>query len=75
MFFFIHRNSSDLHLIQLILSQLKFVDHIKNGEMIFDNICEILELAKSTSTKQVIINGLEDVVDMSFHDRLVRKLM
>ena len=60
--------------VELILTQLKMIDHIANGEMLCEKIFEILQLANNRS-RQAIIRSLEDIVDLMRHNEVVQKLM
>lgn len=60
--------------IDLILAQLKFVDHLTNGDMVCDKMFEILDLA-TNDARQTIIRSLEDIVDLTRHNDVVKKLM
>lgn len=60
--------------IELILYQLKFVDHLTNGDLVCDKIFEILEVA-SDNARQTIMRSLEDIIDLTRHNDVVKKLM
>lgn len=59
--------------IDLLLAQLKFVDHLSNGEFVCEKIFEILELA-SNDSRQTIIKSLEDIIDLTRHNDVIEKL-
>lgn len=60
--------------IELILAQLKFVDHLTNGDTVCEKVFDTLEMA-SNNTRQVIIRSLEDIIDLTRHNDVVKKLM
>lgn len=60
--------------IELILAQLKFVDHLANGDVVCEKLFEILELA-ADDARQAIIHSLEDIVDLTRHNDVAKKLM
>lgn len=60
--------------IELILAQLKFVDHLTNGEIVCEKLFDIFELA-ANDARQAIIRSLEDIVDLTRHNDVARKLM
>lgn len=60
--------------IELILAQLKLVDHLANGDVVCDKLFEILELA-TDDARQAIIRSLEDIIDLTRHNDVVKKLM
>lgn len=60
--------------VELILSQLRFVDHFANGNTLFERMLEILELVGSEA-RQTIIRYLPDIIDSSKHNAIVEKLM
>uniref|UniRef100_A0A182QES9 Fanconi anemia group D2 protein n=1 Tax=Anopheles farauti TaxID=69004 RepID=A0A182QES9_9DIPT len=63
-------------IVGFVLSQLKFIDHIQNGELVFEKVFELL--AKASSNPVVfdeIIFNLEDVIDVSKHDDALARLV
>lgn len=60
--------------INLLLAQLKFVDHLSHGDLVCDKIFEILELAEG-DIQGVIIKCVEDIVDLTRHNDVIDKLM
>lgn len=68
-----HSHAPTLH-IELILSQLKFVDHLSNGNNLCDKMMEILQLAES-NVQQTIIRYLQDIIDTKRHNDVVVALM
>lgn len=60
--------------IELILAQLKFVDHLANGDVVCEKLFEILELAVSDA-RQAVIRSLEDIIDLTRHNDVAKKLM
>lgn len=60
--------------IELLLSQLKFVDHLANGDLVCERIFEILEMA-TENARQTIMRSLEDIIDLTRHNDVVKKLM
>lgn len=59
--------------IDLLLAQLKFVDHLEHGEFVCEQMFEILELATGDA-RQTIIKSLEDIVDLTRHNDVIEKL-
>lgn len=60
--------------IELLLTQLKFIDHLSNGEIVCDQVFEILQHA-SDESRPIIIKNLADIVDLTKHNEVVAKLM
>lgn len=60
--------------IDLLLAQLKFVDHLSHGELVCEQIFEALETA-SDDARCTIIKSLEDIVDLTRHNDVIEKLM
>lgn len=60
--------------INLLLAQLKFVDHLSHGDFVCEKMFEILELA-SGDIQEVIIKSVEDIVDLTRHNDVIEKLM
>lgn len=54
---------------------MKFVDHFKNGEILEKKLLDALEVAATMSYKQVIIRCLVDLIDLTRHNDVVKKLM
>lgn len=50
------------------------VDQQKHGEAVFEQIFEILSVA-SAPAKRMIITSLEDIVDITLHDRTIVKIL
>lgn len=57
-----------------MLQHLRYVDHIKNGEILIKKLFEILELEK-TIFQQIIIECIPDLVDVTRHNDIIKKLM
>lgn len=68
------RSGASLSLVQLLLAQLMLVDQQKHGEAVFEQIFQILAVA-SAPVKQMIITSLEDIVDITLHDRVIVKIL
>lgn len=66
--------NSEVPIVSLILSQLKFIDYISNGENLFKKIFSVLNIANDL-VRSDIIRSLEDVLDPSLHDRAVKQIM
>lgn len=60
--------------IDLLLAQLKFVDHLSHGEFVCEEIFDALETA-SNDARSTIIKSLEDIVDLTRHNDVIDKLM
>uniref|UniRef100_A0A182YL09 Fanconi anemia group D2 protein n=1 Tax=Anopheles stephensi TaxID=30069 RepID=A0A182YL09_ANOST len=63
-------------IVGFVLSQLKFIDHVQNGELVFEKVFELL--AKANRNQVVfdeIIFSLEDVIDVSKHDDALARLV
>lgn len=60
--------------IELLLAQLKFVDHLSHGEFVCDEVFEALEAA-SYDARRIIIKSLEDIIDLMRHNDVIEKLM
>lgn len=71
---FLFFSSDNLVLFEFILSQLKFADQLRNGDMIFNRIFEVLAAAKPTA-KRSIIQELNDIIDDIRHTDAAHKLM
>uniref|UniRef100_A0A7G3AIN6 Putative fanconi anaemia protein fancd2 nuclease n=1 Tax=Lutzomyia longipalpis TaxID=7200 RepID=A0A7G3AIN6_LUTLO len=61
-------------ILVMILSQLKFINKIKHGEMVFTRIITVLE-ASPMDVKQTIVRHLDDVIEAKRHSEIIRKLM
>lgn len=61
-------------ILVMSLSQLKFINKIKHGDIIFRKIIDILE-SSPMEVKQIIIKHLDDVIEVRKHSEIVRKLM
>ncbi|XP_052873129.1 Fanconi anemia group D2 protein homolog [Anopheles cruzii] len=59
-------------IVRMVLSQLKFIDHVSNGDMVFARVFELL--AKANETFEEIILHMEDVIDVSKHDEALERL-
>lgn len=66
-------NSSNME-IELLLAQLKFVDHLSHGEFVCEEIFDALETA-SEDARRIIIKSLEDIIDLTRHNDVIEKLM
>ncbi|XP_031621413.1 Fanconi anemia group D2 protein [Contarinia nasturtii] len=66
-------NASNME-IELLLAQLKFVDHLSHGDFVCTEIFDALETA-STDARRTIIKSLEDIVDLTRHNDVIEKLM
>uniref|UniRef100_A0AAG5DH85 Fanconi anemia group D2 protein n=1 Tax=Anopheles atroparvus TaxID=41427 RepID=A0AAG5DH85_ANOAO len=63
-------------IVGFVLSQLKFIDHVQNGELVFEKVFQLLAKAKrETVIFDEIIFSLEDVIDVSKHDEALHRLM
>lgn len=60
--------------IDMLLAQLKFVDHLSHGDFVCAEIFEALETA-SDNARRTIIRSLEDIVDLNRHNDVIEKLM
>lgn len=60
--------------IELLLAQLKFVDHLAHGEFVFEEVFDALETA-SENARDIIIRSLEDIIDLTRHNEVIEKLM
>lgn len=60
--------------IELLLMQLKFVDHQANGETVCDKLMNIFESA-SNAACETIVKGIEDIVDLTRHNAVTERLM
>lgn len=60
--------------INLLLAQLRFVDHLSHGDLVCEKIFEILEIA-SGDVQEMIIKSVEDIVDLTRHDDVIAKLV
>lgn len=60
--------------IELLLVQLKFVDHLSHGEFVCEEVFDALETA-SDDARRIIIRSLEDIIDLTRHNDVIEKLM
>lgn len=60
--------------IELLLAQLKFVDHLSHGEFVCEEVFDALETA-SDDARSIIIRSLEDIIDLTRHNDVIQKLM
>lgn len=71
--FFFRTNASNME-IDLLLAQLKFVDHLSHGDFVCEEVFDALETA-SNDARRTIIRSLEDIVDLTRHNDVIDKLM
>ncbi|XP_049295693.1 Fanconi anemia group D2 protein homolog [Anopheles funestus] len=63
-------------IVGFVLSQLKFIDHVQNGELVFEKVFQLLEKAnRNPVVFDEIIFSLEDVIDVSKHDDALARLV
>uniref|UniRef100_A0A8W7PHY3 Fanconi anemia group D2 protein n=1 Tax=Anopheles coluzzii TaxID=1518534 RepID=A0A8W7PHY3_ANOCL len=63
-------------IVGFVLSQLKFIDHVQNGELVFEKVFELLGKAnRQPVVFDEIIFSLEDVIDVSKHDDALARLV
>uniref|UniRef100_A0A182W1S1 Fanconi anemia group D2 protein n=1 Tax=Anopheles minimus TaxID=112268 RepID=A0A182W1S1_9DIPT len=63
-------------IVGFVLSQLKFIDHVQNGEKVFEKVFELLGKANHNPVVfDEIIFSLEDVIDVSKHDDALARLV
>ncbi|XP_050081321.1 Fanconi anemia group D2 protein homolog [Anopheles maculipalpis] len=63
-------------IVGFVLSQLKFIDHVQNGELVFEKVFELLAKAnRNPVVFDEIIFSLEDVIDVSKHDDALARLV
>uniref|UniRef100_A0A182PS96 Fanconi anemia group D2 protein n=1 Tax=Anopheles epiroticus TaxID=199890 RepID=A0A182PS96_9DIPT len=63
-------------IVGFVLSQLKFIDHVQNGELVFEKVFELLGKAnRNPVVFDEIIFSLEDVIDVSKHDEALARLV
>ncbi|XP_058170795.1 Fanconi anemia group D2 protein [Anopheles ziemanni] len=63
-------------IVGFVLSQLKFIDHVQNGELVFEKVFQLLaKVKRETVIFDEIIFSLEDVIDVSKHDEALHRLM
>lgn len=68
------RSGASLVLVQLLLAQLTLVDQQRHGEAVLEEIFEILSVA-SEPAGRLIVGSLEDIVDITLHDRIIVKIL
>ncbi|XP_058055359.1 Fanconi anemia group D2 protein homolog, partial [Anopheles bellator] len=62
-------------IVGFVLSQLKFIDHVANGDVVFARVFELLAKANRASVVfDEIIFSMEDVIDVSKHDEALERL-
>lgn len=61
-------------IVQLILAHVQMVDQQKYGQVVFNQIFEIIPVA-CPSAKELIINGLEYLIDLTMHDEALEKVL
>uniref|UniRef100_A0A182N3J7 Fanconi anemia group D2 protein n=1 Tax=Anopheles dirus TaxID=7168 RepID=A0A182N3J7_9DIPT len=67
---------SEDSIVGFVLSQLKFIDHVQNGEVVFEKVFELLAKAnRDPVVFDEIIFSLEDVIDVSKHDDALARLV
>uniref|UniRef100_A0A182MP79 Uncharacterized protein n=1 Tax=Anopheles culicifacies TaxID=139723 RepID=A0A182MP79_9DIPT len=63
-------------IVGFVLSQLKFIDHVQNGELVFEKVFQLLAKAnRNPLVFDEIIFSLEDVIDVSKHDDALARLV
>ncbi|KFB50246.1 AGAP011769-PA-like protein [Anopheles sinensis] len=63
-------------IVGFVLSQLKFIDQVQNGELVFEKVFQLLaKVKRETVIFDEIILSLEDVIDVSKHDEALHRLM
>lgn len=67
-------SGGSLTLIRLLLIQLTLVDQRQHGEAVLEQIFDILAVS-SDPARLLIINRLEDIVDITLHNRVMTKLL
>uniref|UniRef100_A0A182FW89 Uncharacterized protein n=1 Tax=Anopheles albimanus TaxID=7167 RepID=A0A182FW89_ANOAL len=68
--------SSQDSIVGFVLSQLKFIDHFQNGDMVFEKVFELLAKANRNGVMfDEIIFSMEDIIDVSKHDDALRRLL
>ncbi|XP_050089785.1 Fanconi anemia group D2 protein homolog [Anopheles aquasalis] len=68
--------SSQDSIVGFVLSQLKFIDHVQNGDVVFEKVFELLAKANRNGVVfDEIIFSMEDVIDVSKHDDALRRLL
>lgn len=72
--FFVLISGASLTLVQLLLTQLMLVDQQRHGDAVLEQILQVLGAA-SAPARQLIVNSLEDIVDITLHDRLIVKIL
>lgn len=60
--------------IELMLTQLKFINHLANGTMVCEKVLDTLEMA-SNHTRQVVIHNIADIIDMTHHNEIMNRIM
>ncbi|ETN67576.1 hypothetical protein AND_000597 [Anopheles darlingi] len=68
--------SSQDSIVGFVLSQLKFIDHVQNGDLVFEKVFELLAKANRNDVVfDEIIFSMEDVIDVSKHDDALKRLL
>ncbi|GAB0092727.1 Fanconi anemia group D2 protein [Sergentomyia squamirostris] len=62
------------NILVMCLSQLKFINKMKHGCLVFTKIVDILE-SSHLDVKLIVIRHLDDVIEAKRHNEIVRKLM
>lgn len=64
----------EIPFVDLILSELKFLNVVEHGDIVSLKIFQVFELA-TTNYQQVIIRSMPDIIDVGRHDEALERLM
>lgn len=73
-FYFSETLNLEVPYVDLILSELKYLNIIEHGDMVSFKIFQLLELA-TAKYQQIIIRSIPDIIDVGRHDEAMERLM
>lgn len=73
-FYFSETLKLEIPFVDLILSELKFLNVVEHGDIVSLKIFQVFELA-TTNYQQVIIRSMPDIIDVGRHDEALERLM
>lgn len=73
-FFFSETLKLETRFVDLILSELKYLNIIEHGDLVSFKLFQAFELA-TPNYQQVLIRSIPDIIDVGRHDEAMERLM
>lgn len=73
-FYFSETLKLEIPFVDLMLSELKYLNIVEHGDIVSLKIFQVFELA-TTNYQQVIIRSIPDIIDVGRHDEAIERLM